>query len=196
MRRNVRAGFTLIELLVVIAIIALLAALLLPVLAKIQEKALQTKCKANIDQIGKALKIYQDDLGRRKLYPELNGGMFVARVYQVKMLSEWQVFLCPSTSDANEQGTLLDENRMSDGDPNNAVSYAGRMNRQQSVYPGLFSDRDNTVTPLVSDDRNQPDSTGNHNTGDLVNVLYADGHTDNIRREQADFEDILDPLTD
>jgi prepilin-type N-terminal cleavage/methylation domain-containing protein/prepilin-type processing-associated H-X9-DG protein len=191
-----KKGFTLIELLVVIAIIALLAALLLPVLSRIQEKALQTKCKANLDQVGKGLKIYQDDLGRRKLYPEDNGALFLARLYQNRMLSEWQVYLCPSTSDSNEQGAALENGRISDGDAANAVSYAGRMNRTQTIYPGLFSDRDVTVTPMACDDRNQPDGTGNHNTGDLLNVLYADGHTDNIRREQVDFEDILDPMTD
>ena len=56
-----RAGFTLIELLVVIAIIAILAAILFPVFAQAREKARQSTCISNLNQIGKALIMYQSD---------------------------------------------------------------------------------------------------------------------------------------
>jgi prepilin-type N-terminal cleavage/methylation domain-containing protein/prepilin-type processing-associated H-X9-DG protein len=58
---NVRKGFTLIELLVVIAIIAILAAILFPVFAKVREKARQTSCASNEKQISLAILSYLQD---------------------------------------------------------------------------------------------------------------------------------------
>jgi prepilin-type N-terminal cleavage/methylation domain-containing protein/prepilin-type processing-associated H-X9-DG protein len=75
------SAFTLIELLVVIAIFAVLAALLLPVLGKVQEGANATKCASNLQQIGALINAYTADNDGTlpgplsiSQYPVLTGG--------------------------------------------------------------------------------------------------------------------------
>lgn len=74
-------GFTLIELLIVIAIIAILAAILLPVLSQAKERALRIQCVSNLRQLATGMIIYSGDNNDLVVPARVNtlapGGYFV-----------------------------------------------------------------------------------------------------------------------
>ena len=61
MRSRNHSGFTLIELLVVIAIISILAAIMMPVYAKMKQSGKRSVCQSNLSQMAKAFEGYMSD---------------------------------------------------------------------------------------------------------------------------------------
>ncbi len=86
---NAHQGFTLIELLVVIAIIAILAAMLLPALAKAKERSYRASCQSNLHQQGIALQIYAGDCNNK--LPDLRYAPFTTRPPTAVGLWPWDI---------------------------------------------------------------------------------------------------------
>ena len=139
MNTNCRAqkifGFTLIELLVVVAIVAVIAAILFPVFARVRERGRRTVCQSNLKQLALAMQQYVQDN---------NGTYPVAVRYEGPSLyAEWpaaifpyvknlQVFRCPDQPHGNSDPPDTDVNFL----PEAAMDYECNAARLNGGSPG------------------------------------------------------------
>ncbi len=146
-----RRGFTLVELLVVIAIIALLAALLLPALARAKEHARRAKCLSNLKQDSLAIKHFAIDTdgfypwhvnpSEGGTYGPLAGESWRHFLAISNELDTPKILVCPS--DSGTKTTIQDWSSGSDGlvhvaNRGNALSYFVALDGFEALPPTMI----------------------------------------------------------
>jgi len=204
----VKRAFTLVELLVVIAIIAILAALLLPVLSAAKSYARRTTCLNNLKQINLGVHLYADDHGDVLTLVSTNTSPDVWTDYKNWMKSyvglhgvsspQDALFACPADTYYYFEYTLIPQGRHMQPQYNYS-SYAfnaGNIRSTAGEFPGiagrkLTSIKNPARTVLVTEfasldpyswHANQKEASGQAGASGSRNMVsFVDGHVNYIK---------------
>jgi prepilin-type N-terminal cleavage/methylation domain-containing protein/prepilin-type processing-associated H-X9-DG protein len=170
-------AFSLIELLVVIAIIAVLAALLLPVLGRAKESARSTVCISNLHQIGIALQVYVDGNNNRLPVMRDRAVGVITNQPATNALPSVEVVLKTDLGNTNVLRCPSDRAEIFET-TGSSYSWNSLLNGQRAdnlVVLGMSFDPH--AIPVFFDKENFHAARG---PSKAVNYLYADGHIKNL----------------
>lgn len=195
MRRRA-PGFTLIELLAVIATIGILAAILLPALARSREAGRRASCMVTLSQLGLALHMYADE--HEGEFPWSGGDndatCLLSFYPQYGLVPDF--FSCPSDPDS-----VVYENFLKRGEPGASLNtvLGGRFSLRASYdYIGAYTEtpillpppyRTYPKVPLMWDHASKDYRAFNHVPGG-ANVLWLDGSVTFMKGEQFALENL------